>query len=185
MILETERLLLRPPTETDLEAIFELHSDPRTNRHNPAGPLRRREDAAELLTIWQQAWQEQGYGYWAVFGLDAPETVIGFGGVMNKTIGPGLQGDNLYFRFRPEVWGQGYAGEMVDAALETAFTVWSLERVFGVARETNAASQRALERAGLERIGAIDDVPGAAPSVLYGLERSRFDERRTVTCPNS
>ncbi len=40
MILETERLLLRPPIEADLEAILELHSLPRTNLHNPAGPTR-------------------------------------------------------------------------------------------------------------------------------------------------
>ena len=100
---------------------------------------------------------------------------------MNKPIGPELQDNNLYFRFRPEVWGQGYAGEMVSAALETAFTVWSLERVFGITRDTNTASRRALERAGLTFIGTIDDVPGAALSVLYGPERSRFDERRTAT----
>lgn len=181
MILKTERLHLRPPTEADLEAIFELHSDPRTNLHNPAGPMRRREEAAQLLTTWRQAWQKQGYGYWTVARLDDPHTIIGFGGVMRKQIGPELQDSNLYFRFRPEVWGQGYAGEMAGAALETAFTVWSLARVFGVARETNMASRRALEHAGLELVGTINDVPGAAPSVLYGLERSRFDERRTAT----
>ena len=34
--LETERLLLRRPEETDRPAAVRLHADPRTNAHNPA-----------------------------------------------------------------------------------------------------------------------------------------------------
>lgn len=67
--------------------------------------MKRLEDATELLATWRQAGQEKGYGYWTVARLDDPKTVIGFGGVMNKRIGPELQGDNRYFRFRPEAWG--------------------------------------------------------------------------------
>ena len=42
--------------------------------------MKRREGATQLLTTWQQAWQERGYGYWTIARLDDPETVIGFGG---------------------------------------------------------------------------------------------------------
>ena len=34
----TERLLLRRPVSTDLDAVYEIHSDPVTNKFNPAGP---------------------------------------------------------------------------------------------------------------------------------------------------
>lgn len=100
--------------------------------------------------------------------------VIGFGGVTKKQIAPELCDNNLYFRFLPEVWGQGYAGEMVRAALETAFLTWSLAHVYGMTRTTNSASQRVLERTGFGLIGGVNDVPGGPPSLLYQLKRESF-----------
>ena len=173
----TQRLILKRPTEADVDAIFELHSDPRTNMHNPAGPMQTRAAAAELLKTWDASWCEDGYGYWTVFLLNESETVIGFGGVMKKQIGPELFDNNLYFRFRPEVWGQGYAGEMVRAALAHTFDEMGQERVFGSTRVSNTASRKTLERAGLELTGTVDDVPGREPSVLYRLERQQFQKR--------
>ena len=173
----TQRLTLKRPTEADVDAIFELHSDPRTNAHNPAGPMQTRAAAAELLKTWDASWLEHSYGYWTVTLLCEPETVIGFGGVMKKQIGPELFDNNLYFRFRPEAWGQGYAGEMVRAALEHVFNKLGQEHVFGITRLNNTASRKTLERAGLELTGTVEDVPGREPSVLYRLERQQFQKR--------
>lgn len=180
MTVTTARLTLRQPAETDVEAIFELHSDPKTNLHNPAGPMKHRSDAVSLFKAWDEHLHKYGYGYWTVARLDTPETVIGFGGVMKKQITPELFDTNLYFRFRPETWGQGYAGEMVEAALECAFNVWSQEHVVGYTRAHNAASCRTLEHAGFRRVGTISDVAGEAPSLLYKLERDQFSEYKRL-----
>ncbi len=170
----TQRLILKRPTEADIDAIFELHSDPRTNTHNPAGPMQTRAAAAELFKTWDASWLEHGYGYWTVTLLSEPKTVIGFGGVMKKSIAPDLYGNNLYFRFRPEVWGRGYAGEMVSAALAHTFDKMGQERVFGSTRVSNISSRKTLERASFKLIGTVEDVPDREPSVLYRLERSAF-----------
>ena len=173
----TQRLSLKRPAEADVDAIFELHSDSRTNAHNPAGPMQTRAAATEFFELWNVRWLEYGYGYWTVIRQNAPEKVIGFGGVIKKQIAPGFFDKSVYFRFRPEVWGQGYASEMVSAALEHTFNEMAQERVFGVARSYNTASRKTLERTGFELIGTVEDVPSQEPSVLYRLEHQQFQER--------
>ncbi len=135
--------------------------------------------ATKLFETWDASWLEHGYGYWTVALLREPETVIGFGGVMKKQLGPELFDNNLYFRFRPEAWGQGYAGEVVRAALEHVFNEMTQERVFGSTRVHNTASRKTLERAGFEYSGTVKDVAGEEPSVLYRLERSAFNSSVT------
>ncbi len=178
-MLTTDRLILRKPAEADIDTIFEIHSDPRTNVHNPAGPIKRRSDAVQLLRDWEQRWLEYNYGYWTVNSA-VPERVIGFGGVMKTQIAPGFFDNNVYFRFRPEVWGQSYASEMVSAALERTFNEMAQKHVFGVARSYNTASRKTLERTGFELVGTVEDIAGDAPSVLYSLRRSAFQQQRAA-----
>lgn len=187
MTVTTTRLVLRRPSEADLKAIFEVHSDPETNVHNPAGPMTEPSEAVLRLEEWTKGWLEDGYGYWTVALADAPETVIGFGGVMRKQITPELFDNNLYFRFRPEAWGQGYAGEMVEAALTHTFGELAQERIFGMTRPHNTVSRKTLEQAGFRYSStaeATEDAQGDEPSVLYLLERRAFGDdnrNRNVT----
>lgn len=181
----TERLILKRPVEADIDAIFEIHNDPETNLHNPAGPMKHRSDAVERFEVWKHSWLAYDYGYWTVVRLDAPETVIGFGGVMQKQITPELRDNNLYFRFRPETWGQGYASEMVGATLVHTFGTLGQERIFGITRPSNTASRKTLERAGfryLRTAEATEDIKGDELSVLYLLERQTFNQRQIKTC---
>lgn len=185
--MTTARLVLRQPSEADLKAIFDVHRSPETNVHNPAGPMTHPAEAVSRLAEWQRGWLEHGYGYWTVARLDRPETVVGFGGVMKKQITPELFDNNLYFRFRPEAWGQGYAGELVEAALKHTFGELAQEHIFGMTRPNNTASRKTLERAGFRYFStaeATEDVESDEPSVLYVLERQAFEDdnrNRNVT----
>jgi Acetyltransferase (GNAT) domain len=64
--LQTARLSLRRPTVGDIDAIFEIHGDPRACLHNPSDRLTRREGAEELYQRWNEQWERCGYGYWVV-----------------------------------------------------------------------------------------------------------------------
>lgn len=183
MNVTTTRLVLRRPSEADLKAILEVHSDPETNVHNPTGPMKGPSEAVLRLEEWTKGWLEHGYGYWTVAHLDRPETVSGFGGVMKKQITPELFDNNLYFRFRPEAWGQGYAGELVEVALEHTFKVANQPRVLALTRDHNAASRKTIKKAGFEQMGVIGDVSGAAPSLLYALGREAYSTRKTSESP--
>jgi RimJ/RimL family protein N-acetyltransferase len=171
--LETQRLRLRAPRWSDLDAMFELHADPVVNRLSPSGPLLTREASDALLRGWLDHWQDRGYGHWAIAARDQPETLIGFGGVMCRTVG-GITGLHLYFRFRPQAWGQGLASEMSLAALELAFEQQHASHVLAVVLPANTPSRKTLERLGMLLKSAQADVPGQAPSLVYEMSALRF-----------
>src|ERR1700741_2947923 len=168
----TQRLLLRRPTDTDLPGIYTIHSDPETNRYNPGGPDTE-DGARRKLEKWQEHWNTHGFGYWAICLAEAPEQAIGFGGIMRMLVGerPGL---NLYFRFTPQAWGKGYAGEMAQAALRLAFDGLDAVEVLAKVRPANLPSRKALERLGMVEIDVTHDVPGEAPSLIYRLAVQQY-----------
>lgn len=177
---ETARLALRPPLVSDLEAMFELHADPVANRFSPSGPLNSREASQALLQCWLNHWQSQGFGYWAIAGRDRPEDLIGFGGVMRRSVG-GVTGLYLYFRFIPQYWGQGLASEMSLAALELAFERLHEPNVLAVVLPANTPSRKTLERIGMLLKSSLADVPGQAPSLVYEMTAARFAELPKTT----
>ena len=48
-LLTSDRLILRAPGPNDLTALFAIHSDPRTNQHNPGSPMQSLEEANDTL----------------------------------------------------------------------------------------------------------------------------------------
>ena len=181
--LETARLLLRAPQASDLETVFELHADPIANRLSPSGLLLTREASQALLQSWLEHWQARGFGYWAISARERPEAVIGFGGVMARTIG-GVSGLHLYFRFRPQSWGQGLASEMAMRALDLAFDGLGEPSVLAVVLPANTPSRKTLERIGMLLKGAQADVPGQVPSLVYEMTAARFaDLPKTIPGP--
>ncbi|MDU8357349.1 GNAT family N-acetyltransferase [Pseudomonas syringae group sp. J309-1] len=167
----TERLLLRPPRPYDLAAMFAIYSDPATNVFNPNGPMKELAQAQIFLNAWMRHWQEQGYGWWAVATREAPDEIIGFGGVaLMKYLD--VERVNLGYRFGVPAWGKGYATELASATLDYAFNEQKLTKVYGLVRPTHQASIRVLEKIGMNRVDVLDDVPGQAPSLVFLANRS-------------
>jgi RimJ/RimL family protein N-acetyltransferase len=115
-ILSTGRLLLRPLRKDDKRAVLEIQTDARTNVFNPRPPSPG--EAVEQFRSWLQHWSDHGYGYVAITEAGSDE-VVGVGGVQAKEF-HGEQVLNLYYRFRPEAWGKGYASETAAAIVEWA-----------------------------------------------------------------
>lgn len=166
----TSRLLLRPPVREDLAWLFDIYGDPATHQFNPAGPLAEISQASALLDQWLAHWARTGYGQWAICTRTAPERVIGFGGLDARAY---LDEErlNLGYRFAVEAWGQGYATELSQAALEYGFEELEVAEVFGIVRPAHGASIRVLEKVGMVRVGKLDDVPGQAPSLVFRASR--------------
>jgi len=146
-VLTTERLVLRRLRPTDLDAVFAIHADPRTNAFNPRGPDRTLDDARERLAGWIAHWDEHGFGYWAIERRDQPG-VIGVGGVQLRD---GVL--NLYYRFAVEAWGHGFATEMAEAA--RGFARQDGRRLVALIRPDNAPSIKVAERIGLRRVPLV------------------------------
>ena len=164
--LVTGRLVLRRPNLDDFAAFAAIHADPATNVFNPAGPTTDRRAAQGVFAAWLRHWDSHGFGVWAASLAARPGEPIGFGGVAMREYA-GVPRWNLGYRLAAGAWGNGYATELARAALEMALYTIRLGQVHALVRPRHAASIRVLEKAGMERDGVLDDVPGQAPSLVF------------------
>lgn len=167
----TARLILRAPKAEDLARLFAIYGDPATNQFNPAGPLTAIHQAETLLAGWLRHWAENGYGQWAVATREAPDHVIGFGGIALYNY-LDVERLNLGYRFDAAAWGKGFATELGTSALAYAFNELKAEQVFALVRPSHLASIGVLEKIGMQPFGELDDVPGQPQSLVYIARRT-------------
>ncbi|MFC4004834.1 GNAT family N-acetyltransferase [Prauserella oleivorans] len=142
--LRTERLLLRRLGVEDLPAVVEIQTDPRTHPYDP--PPESTARVRMQFVLWQRHWVEHRFGYLAVVEVETGR-IVGLGGVQFKDLEdePVL---NLYYRFRPEVWGKGYAPEMAKAVLAWAERAIPERPVVIVTNVDNEPACRVAEKLG-------------------------------------
>lgn len=169
----TRRLLLRPPRDSDLDALLALHADPAVNRFCAAATPQGLPAVKAQLQGWIDHWQVHGFGHWAIAERDHPERLIGFGGLMHRSVA-GHAGLFLYYRISPQAWGRGLASEMALHAFEQAFGQYRQESVVAAVLPNNAPTRKTLEGLGLRLKGTLSDGPGNATALLYELGADRW-----------
>ncbi|MGA8479550.1 MAG: GNAT family protein [Chthoniobacterales bacterium] len=169
MILETDRLTLRPLQSTDVEAVASYSTKPEFIRFLPLPP-QTMESAAEFVGQAVANGQPDPKGDW-LFAIQIREEprLIGIIRIGVRSV-EHRQGD-LGYAVHPDHWGKGYATEALRRILEFGFEDLSLERIWATADIRNVASWRVMEKAGMGREGFMRHhllVRGAwRDSVLY------------------
>lgn len=169
MILHSPRLACRRPASTDRAAVLRIYGDARTSALSPLAPLTTVAEATALLRAWAAHWQQHGVGTWVITAQEAPDAVVGFGGLSWRDFG-GERHPNLWYRFAPQAWGQGFATEFATAALQHARTLGGLHEVHALVQAGNPASIRVLDKLGLRPVGTLPGANGAPVSLHYRLE---------------
>ncbi len=148
--IRTPRLLLRRWTDDDLAPMAEIHADPEVMRWIADGSVRDPEQTAESIERWEEEWDQEGFGLFAVELLASGE-LIGFTGLSVPRFLPEvLPAVEIGWRLGRPFWGRGYASEAAHAALEFALRDRGLERLISVARVENEASENVMRKLGLE-----------------------------------
>lgn len=145
MLLETERLLIRPFTIEDAEDALDFCSNPETIK-NTGDVVRTTVSEIEDIVnnIWLSDYAKYGYGRYAVF-YKPDNKLIGFCGFKYL---PELNMTDLGYRFLPEYWGKGIATESSIKLLEFGFSTLNLKTVFGTVVHENKASSAVLQKLG-------------------------------------
>lgn len=160
------RLICRLPHISDVDAVFQLYADPRTAALSPVAMPTTLADIEAMLSEWIRHWQAHDFGPWIITLSDAPERLIGCGGVSMRDFAAECL-PNLWYRFAPVVWGQGYASEFVQAALTHFQSLHRFKEVHALVLPQNRASIRVLEKSGLQVYGELATQSGTQASLHY------------------
>lgn len=178
--LRTERLLLRRWRDQDRDPFAALNTHPAVVEFL-AGPLSRSESDALIERI-EQAFDERGYGWWAV-EVPGEAPFVGFVGLAPVAFEAGFTpAVEIGWRLDPQWWGRGLATEAARAALAYAFDVVELDEVVSFTAVANIRSRRVMERLGMTRDPADDFAHPGLPvdhalveHVLYRVRRPGAD----------
>ncbi|GAA4124783.1 hypothetical protein GCM10022415_31180 [Knoellia locipacati] len=168
-VVETTRLILRPPTEADRDAWVQLHRDPRTYWHAPHAMSQTDDDAAAFLERTLAHWDEHGFGLWLALDKVTRE-VVGVCGLKDVE-GAFL---NLYYRLVFVGLGHGLGREMSRASAAHALEFLPALPVRALVKEVNIPSVRTALGTGFERVGTRvlhDDLPDEPPSTVFESPR--------------
>lgn len=162
--VRTERLLLRPISPDDADAMAAIYADPEVARFVHGLNL---DDTRAQLTRWSEEWQLRGYGTFAIVDPVSGE-FLGRAGVKYW---PEFDFTEAGWVLRRDVWGRGYATEVARASLEFAFANSDLDMVTAMIAHGNDASIAVAKRIGMEPW---------REDVVFGLNVTIYAARRSV-----
>ena len=143
-ILATKRVILRQLTQDDLDNLYRLNSNPQVMEY--IAPVYDLETCQKRLDIAQTYYQRNSkFGKWAAI-LKETEEFMGWFCLKHLDNSDETE---IGYRMLPEFWGKGIATEVSFALVEYGFTEAGLDRIVGICRPENIASQRVLLKAGL------------------------------------
>lgn len=150
--LETARLTLRLPLPADFDRYAELQADEESTRY--IGGAMTRAAAWRRFLQMPGAWVLQGFAMFSVIER-ASGRWIGQTGPWQPE---GWNGTEVGFVFHRDAWGQGYAFEAANAAIDFAFEQLKWQEVIHNIDPDNLGSIRLAERLGSSYRG-----PGRLP----------------------
>jgi RimJ/RimL family protein N-acetyltransferase len=163
--LTTDRLVLRPFRDDDLDAYAEICADPEVMRYLGDGKPLSRAEAWRQMAFIVGHWQLKGFGLWAV-EEKASGALIGRAGLLHPEGWPGFE---LGWTLGRQWWGKGYATEAARMALRYAFEELDRDHVISLIRPENHPSIRVAERLGERLEGEVELFGGR--TLIYGMDR--------------
>lgn len=155
-VLDTPRLILRPPGMQDLDAFCAFASDPVTMQH--LGGVQARSQVWRALTSMAGAWQLEGFAMFSVIEKASGRWI----GRLGPWMPADWPGTEVGWGLLREFEGRGYAREGAAAAMDWAFETlgWS-EIIHTIAPDNHASAALA------QRLGARKRGPGRLPAPYH------------------
>lgn len=168
--LSTDRLLLRPFVDGDLQDLQRFHSDLDVQKgYDIDGQAWPDEAIAKRLKSYISEQEKQGFSRWKL--LLANGEFIGRAGLGWYTAGESVE---LGFGLLPAYWGNGYAREVSNALIKWGFEHLPIEKIVAFTFPGNDRSRRTLTGIGMTHVD--DRIRSAKDGVCayYEITRSEF-----------
>lgn len=176
--LHTARLLLRPFTDADKDALYALHTDQQVVRYWDSPAWKDRSRADRFIARCREM-EEEGSGTRLAIDRLADGAFIGWCSLNEWNAD--YRSASIGYCFVEAAWGRGYGTEAAGALLQWAFGALDLNRVQAQTDTRNRGSARILEKLGFTREGTLREdciVEGdVSDSWIYGLLRREWKPR--------
>ena len=150
LVMETERLTLRPWMESDAEALFKYASDPEVGPRAGWPPHKSVQESLEIIrTVFSSE------GMWAVTLKGTDEAIGSVGYLPASASNLPIEADHAevgYWIARP-YWGKGICTEAMEKVIDYCSHVKGFTFLWGDYFPENPASGRVMEKCGFEDTG--------------------------------
>ncbi len=152
IVLETEHLLFRPLTLSDLDDMTALYADPDVMRF--LGGPRSRDEVQRVLHGYINEYQLYGHSFFATIKKD-DQRFIGHCGLLKQEVEGQPEVELAYVLSRP-YWQQGLALEGVQALKDYGFQQHGFPRLISLIPPENTASIHIAEKVGMHYDHDVD-----------------------------
>jgi ribosomal-protein-alanine N-acetyltransferase len=144
--LETKRLVLRQVKANDADAILSLRSNDEVMKYIPRPYLKTKEDALELIAMFDDK-IENGIGInWGIYFLEMPEKLLGIIGYYRMK--PEHYRAEVGYMLFPEYNGKGIVSEALGKVIEYGFNEMKLHSIEAILDPENIGSEKVLVKNG-------------------------------------
>ena len=162
LLLETDRLLLRPLELTDAADMFAMDSNPNVHKYLWQNPTQTLEESTKVIEYIQAQYQKNNIGRFATI-LKETNEFIGWTGI--KFIDDHIENGNTNFydygyRLNEKFWNKGFATEASIAWLDYGFNQMNIEKMNAYTHAQNGASNHILQKVGFQFMKDYPDKEG-------------------------
>lgn len=177
-VLETRRLILRPPKQEDWAGWAAFMADEEAAQH--IGGVQARDIAWRGMATMVGSWSLQGFGMFSVIEKDSGRWVGRLGPWQPGGAQGGWPGTEVGWGIAREAWGKGYAREGAVAAMNWAVDHLGWTDIIHTIAPTNTASQNLALRLGSTNRGAGKLPPPFqdSPVDIWGQTAAQWREMR-------
>ncbi len=169
--IETPRLILRKFTLEDLDTYHEqIYGDAEVTRYLPGGQPRPKEHSEMVLNYFIDHDREHGFSPWAVIDRVSGQ-LLGHCGLIHVLDEPEVE---IIYALGKSTWGKGLATEAASACLDHAYNHLDMDEIIALAYPENTASQRVMQKLGMQDEGATDLFYNAELA-LYTIYREEYE----------
>ena len=177
--IETARLILRPPVQSDFGGFSAMAQEIDTMRY--IGGTVAPDAAWRIMAMLTGAWSLLGYSMFSVIERSTGRWIGRIGPWRPGGKDGGWPGDEVGWGLVASAQGHGYASEGATAAIDWALETLGWDAVIHCIDRDNAASIRLAERLGSSLRGTGVPLPppfDAATVDVYGQTRAEWRARR-------
>ena len=161
--LETEKLLLRPFEETDLEEFYENSKNPKVGPMAGWAPHTNKEESQRILNMFIEEKE-----VWAIVNKEN-NRLIGSVGLHNDRLRSAEDIKMLGYVLAEDYWGRGFMVEAASAAIRYAFEHLNISLLSVHHYTFNQQSKRVIEKCGFVYEGTLRHAAKIYDSTVYDL----------------